>query len=370
MKSPPGYRQVKEELFRLFDGKCAYCGTPLASGEACIEHFQPKILRPDLEFSTENLLLVCRSCNLIKGSRNPQRSDGAPLLLNPRTDNYPEHIRFEADGRSVPTTDRGKATIEILQLNRPQLIQERRARRAAMHRFQDAARLLEQRQSAGAEPKESSVSDEDKDRKRNTSGELVFQKEVDEERRRAEEAIATQTQRADEAERRAVAAEVALKDAKAAVDKVLNDPQVKVAEVKAEVDRFKIVTDKEIAQLKIQADERAAQLQITVKKLEGDNQLAVAREQSATARAVAAEKTYEKYKTDTDNRTERLKSIVTLLAALLTASAAITAAYVAAKFAPKGSAANTVTSSSILENRPVSSAVRHQTDASAAQNDP
>jgi len=65
---------------------------------------------------------------VIKANKFPLDSSGLPLLLNPRMDDFEEHIKIEKDGTAVPITDRGKATIELLQLNRPELIDDRKVR--------------------------------------------------------------------------------------------------------------------------------------------------------------------------------------------------------------------------------------------------
>jgi hypothetical protein len=48
-----------------------------------------------------------------------------PLLLNPYTANPSEHLMFTHEGEAVPRSEEGKVTIEVLQLNRPNLVTER-----------------------------------------------------------------------------------------------------------------------------------------------------------------------------------------------------------------------------------------------------
>ncbi len=146
-----GAPDVREALFALFNGKCAYCETPVGAVQPLnVEHHRPKsgaidldgAFSPDhywwLAYEWENLLPVCVDCARAKGSRFPVAKERAhdpqtgidllaeePYLLDPRLEVPEEHIAFAEDGTAVGRTDRGRVTIETLGLNRTGLVPQR-----------------------------------------------------------------------------------------------------------------------------------------------------------------------------------------------------------------------------------------------------
>jgi energy-coupling factor transporter ATP-binding protein EcfA2 len=142
---------VRDAVFALFNGKCAYCETPYGAVAAVnVEHHRPKAgaigldgaFSPDhywwLAYEWENLLPICPECARSKGSRFPVAKERAhdpqtgadllaeePYLLDPRLEVPEEHIAFAEDGTAVGRTDRGRVTIETLGLNRMGLVAQR-----------------------------------------------------------------------------------------------------------------------------------------------------------------------------------------------------------------------------------------------------
>jgi len=150
---------VREALVELFHNKCAYCETaltPVQPGD--VGHFRPKSgvvgnegqYYPQLYYwlanEWTNLLLVCTVCGRTrlqegikvgKGSRFPleketqraqqpgEESRESPLLLNPCVDFPEEHLIFGEDGMVYSSKPRGQATIAVLDLNRPALVEVR-----------------------------------------------------------------------------------------------------------------------------------------------------------------------------------------------------------------------------------------------------
>jgi uncharacterized protein (TIGR02646 family) len=150
-----GDKTVRTALNELFAGKCAYCETPIIdSGEGTIEHFRPvrRAIDADGSISSHhywwlanewtNLLLSCMICSRNKGNRFPvtgpraefgeNLAEEAALLLNPCEDDPNAHLTFVSDGLVVGDTERGRATIETLALNREALIRARREQAAAL----------------------------------------------------------------------------------------------------------------------------------------------------------------------------------------------------------------------------------------------
>jgi len=78
----------------------------------------------------ENLWLACRFCNEIKSARthatDPDTGELAPIF-NPRAQVWAEHFAWSEEGtRVIGLTPTGRATVLVLQLNRPILERARR----------------------------------------------------------------------------------------------------------------------------------------------------------------------------------------------------------------------------------------------------
>lgn len=153
------WAQLKEHLFELFHGKCAYCESRVlhvASGD--VEHYRPKrqvTESPDhpgyywLAYDVDNMLPCCEKCNRARGKQNhfPVKDFRAyspgevhkeePLLLNPYLHRPSEHLKFipgeggageesKLLGTVEGITEIGKTSIKIYNLNRFHLVDQRR----------------------------------------------------------------------------------------------------------------------------------------------------------------------------------------------------------------------------------------------------
>jgi hypothetical protein len=78
----------------------------------------------------ENLWLACRRCNGFKGILKQAidpLSKQLVSLFNPRVQNWQEHFQWSEDGTQIlGLTKCGRATIEALKLNNPEIIVTRR----------------------------------------------------------------------------------------------------------------------------------------------------------------------------------------------------------------------------------------------------
>ena len=139
-------------LMQLFHGKCAYCESTLDEKFGDVELFRPRSgaraldgrLDPVhyfwLAFEWENTLISCALCNRAKGTRFPvegtrvhigETSRDAllaekPLLLDPCHDYPVLHLTPEESGLLTPQSERGHFTVEVLNLNRSDLVEKRR----------------------------------------------------------------------------------------------------------------------------------------------------------------------------------------------------------------------------------------------------
>lgn len=149
--------EIVNRLYIIYNRKCGYCETKENAGfKLQVEHYRPKAeVKEDenhpgyywLGYEWSNLLLACPKCNQqgakgnyfpINGDRvNDHTSfltngkldktkchagespliDEEPLFLNPELDDVEKHLIFLPNGKIVGTTDRGKTTIQICNLN-------------------------------------------------------------------------------------------------------------------------------------------------------------------------------------------------------------------------------------------------------------
>jgi hypothetical protein len=157
---------LKHYLFDLFDGKCAYCESLVRHADyGEVEHFRPKaeVTEADghpgyiwLAFEESNLLPACGLCNGPSHKANhfplrdetcrarpesPDTGGECPLLLCPyasdKEDEIEVHVRFAPETGAVDgITDEGKKTIEVLGLQRHELVEVRRmAQRDAIQKL-------------------------------------------------------------------------------------------------------------------------------------------------------------------------------------------------------------------------------------------
>jgi hypothetical protein len=79
--------------------------------------------------NTANCALACVLCNQHKGSDlasiDPLTQQITPLF-NPRQQRWTEHFSLAEDGTLVYSTPAGRTTIQLLQLNLPERIEERK----------------------------------------------------------------------------------------------------------------------------------------------------------------------------------------------------------------------------------------------------
>jgi uncharacterized protein (TIGR02646 family) len=144
------YQQYKPQLRKLFDYSCCYC--TIYEGENKIgffhvEHFKPKSKFPKLECEYENLLYACHKCNVYKKDYwikndlgcikdcdnckdNICRQKDIYRFIDPSYEDPKEYIE-ESDLLLIEKNNSkiGLYTIEMLRLNRKQLVKLRYARR-------------------------------------------------------------------------------------------------------------------------------------------------------------------------------------------------------------------------------------------------
>ena len=119
-------------LFAESRGKCVYCECMPDREAYDVEHFLPKPEYPEAVFRWSNLMAVCRPCNAAKADFDTGR---LPLIDPTRQDPTP-YFSFDGPDMLVapqaPDYYLAERTLEVLDLNRPALL-DARARALAAH---------------------------------------------------------------------------------------------------------------------------------------------------------------------------------------------------------------------------------------------
>lgn len=105
---------IKEALLASSYQKCVYCECKLEieSNYLEVEHYYPKIKYPENVVDWDNLLPICKRCNVNKGDFDTYLNP----FINPALDNPKEHIMLDLY-RLRPVTIAGENTIEEINLN-------------------------------------------------------------------------------------------------------------------------------------------------------------------------------------------------------------------------------------------------------------
>lgn len=116
------YGEYKPFLRHDFFCSCAYCTMTESEATAIrftIDHYEPRVARPDLEHEYSNLMYACDECNLRKGNRTPpvEARTAGFRFFRPDEDARQDH--FEKNGlRLNAKSNVGTFTIAALDLNR------------------------------------------------------------------------------------------------------------------------------------------------------------------------------------------------------------------------------------------------------------
>jgi hypothetical protein len=115
---------LRRLVIRRANNRCEYCLLAQVGQEATfhIDHIIPEAHGG--KTVAENLALACVSCSLRKGARQTTvdaKTGKRAALFHPRNDVWDDH--FQWDGSEVEgLTPKGRATIELLKLNRPSIL--------------------------------------------------------------------------------------------------------------------------------------------------------------------------------------------------------------------------------------------------------
>jgi len=134
-----------DQVRRRYGFRCGYCGVSESDvgSELTVDHFRPIAAGGDE--NDENLVYCCFKCNQYKGDFFPTGDDmkRGHELLHPLRDSPALFFREDTQtGKLEPLNPSGRFHIQLLQLNRPTLI-EYRLRRQLLSLLSERQKLLE-----------------------------------------------------------------------------------------------------------------------------------------------------------------------------------------------------------------------------------
>jgi HNH endonuclease len=118
---------VRRDVVRRAGNRCEYC--LIHQDDAASRHQIDHVIaeKHGGQTTLDNLALSCLPCNRRKasdiGAIDPE-SGQFIRLFNPRTQAWLDHFTIES-GRIIGLTAEGRATVEFMQLNSPERLQER-----------------------------------------------------------------------------------------------------------------------------------------------------------------------------------------------------------------------------------------------------
>jgi len=112
--------------------RCEYCHFPEAFAELRFKIDHVVARKHGGASDLGNVALACFRCNTCKGPNltgvDP-KTGSVTVLFNPRSDEWSQHFRWSGE-RLKGKTPQGRTTIEVLRINRPDVVALRRSLRA------------------------------------------------------------------------------------------------------------------------------------------------------------------------------------------------------------------------------------------------
>ena len=119
---------LKQHMLGVQKNICAYCCAQINNiSKSHNEHIKPQDFFPNLSMEYGNLIVSCTTqgeestCGMHKDNDYDEQ-----LFVSPLSEDCEKHFRFELNGKVTGTSEAGKYTIEILNLNAYKLVTGRR----------------------------------------------------------------------------------------------------------------------------------------------------------------------------------------------------------------------------------------------------
>lgn len=128
-----GHPDVFVQLAEDAHSKCMYCESKIAHVSfPHVEHIAPKTAYPERTFEWENLGLACQACNTAKGGQY----DTQTPPVDPYSDDPSDHFyAFGEEMRARPGSERGLITLQLVGLNRADLLEARSRRLSTIQKM-------------------------------------------------------------------------------------------------------------------------------------------------------------------------------------------------------------------------------------------
>ena len=124
-------QDIRNKVLKIADGYCEYCKSrdDFSTGFFEFDHIIPIADGGSNEFKN-----IARSCGLCNGNKSDKTNGFDTItqkeypLFHPRKHKWEEHFRWSDDfTKMIALSPIGRVTIEVLELNRPNLINIRKA---------------------------------------------------------------------------------------------------------------------------------------------------------------------------------------------------------------------------------------------------
>lgn len=111
---------------------CCYCESLITDGDFHIEHFRPKAPDkfPHLQLEYSNLHACCHkepTGSTDECCGHKKKDEFHPDLISPLETDCSTHFTYTADGKIIAADERGRLTIDMLNLNSAQLCDSRKS---------------------------------------------------------------------------------------------------------------------------------------------------------------------------------------------------------------------------------------------------
>lgn len=123
-------KEIKDYYLKAQNYTCPYCkqrNSVRHNAAWDTEHIIPKSSHPKLMFESINLCVSCKDCNTEKNDKNVLKNKSRStlaqksidyIIVHPHLDSYDEHIKIIDGNYFIPTTEKGRRTIETCGLLR------------------------------------------------------------------------------------------------------------------------------------------------------------------------------------------------------------------------------------------------------------
>ena len=131
-------RQLRSFNISQQHGLCAYCCCRIDPEESLNEHLKPEGRYPQFSMDYENLVACCNktgveeTCSASKKSQYDEK-----WFISPLEEDCEDYFEYYPNGEIVSESQKGKYTIEILNLNSYRLREARKARLKACRSYHD-----------------------------------------------------------------------------------------------------------------------------------------------------------------------------------------------------------------------------------------